>query len=101
MKFITFYMFDAAKGAEIAQIADRVAKTPGQKALAQYVCQGIPFAGIPPGKMVTIVVGEAESNEAIGAVQYPFALAGATVWAVPVLEMPVAGATAEEKKYRK
>ncbi len=101
MKFLTFSMFDASKAAEVAQAADKVAKTPGQKMLAQYVCQGIPFAGVPPSTMVAISVGEAESNEAIAAVHYPLALAGATIWSVPVLEMPVAGAAAEEKKYRK
>ena len=101
MKFITFSMFDAAKAAEIAQASDKVAKTPGRKTVAQYVCQGIPFAGVPPNSMVVIAIGEAESNEAIAAFQYPLALAGATVWAVPVLEMPVAGAAEEEKKYRK
>ncbi len=101
MKFLMFGMFDAAKAAEVAQVADKVAKTPGQKTIAQYVCQGIAFAGVPPNTMVTISVGEAESNEAIAAVQYPLALAGATVWSVPVLEMPVARGAAAEKKYRK
>jgi hypothetical protein len=101
MKFLMFAMFDPAKAAEIAQVADKVAKTPGQKTVAQYVCQGIPFAGVPANKMVTISVGEAESNEAMAAVHYPLELAGATVWSVPVLEMPVAGAAVEEKKYRK
>ena len=101
MKFITFAMFDAAKAVEIAQVADKVANTPGQKTMAQYVFQGIAFPGVPPGKMVSIIVGEAESNEAIAAVHYPLELAGATIWAVPVLELPVAGATVEEKKYRK
>ena len=101
MKFITFAMYDVAKAAEIAQASDKVAKTPGRKTVAQYVCLGIPFAGVPPNSLVVIAVGEAESNEAIAASQYPLALAGATIWAVPVLEMPVAGAAAEEKKYRK
>ncbi len=101
MKFINFVMFDGTKAAEVAQAADKVAKTPGQKMLAQYVCQGIPFAGVPPHMMVTITVGEAENNEAISAVHYPLLLAGASVWAVPVLELPVAGAATEEKKYRK
>lgn len=101
MKFITFAMFDVAKAAEVAQVVDKVAKTPGQKTIAQYICQGIAFAGVPPNKMVTISVAEVESNEAIAASQYPLALAGAILWAVPVLEMPVAGAAAEEKKYRK
>ena len=101
MKFITFNMFDVAKGAEIAQAADKVAKTPGQKILAQYVCEGLAFPGQPPNTIVSIEIGEPESNEALAAAQYPVALAGATVWSVPVLEMPVAGAVAEEKKYRK
>ena len=101
MKFIYFTMFDVAKAAEVAQAADKVAKTPGHKTLAQYVFQGIPFHGVPPNTMVVIAVGEAESNEAIAAQQYPLALAGARVWAVPVLEMPVPGAATEEKKYRK
>ena len=101
MKFITFNMFDVAKAVEIAQAADKVVKTPGQKTLAQYVCLGLAFPGVPPNTMVTITIGEVESNEAMGAVHYPLELAGATVWSVPVLEMPVAGAAAEEKKYRK
>jgi len=101
IKFLIFSMFEAAKGAEVAQASDQVAKTPGQKVLAEYVCEGIPFpATVPPNMMVSISVREAESNEAIAAVMYPLALAGATVWSVPVLEMPVAGATKVEKKYR-
>ena len=101
MKFLMFGMFDAAKAAEVAQAADKVAKTPGRKTIAQYVCQGIAFEGVPPNAMVTISVAEAESNEAIAASQYPLALAGATVWSVPVLEMPVGRGAATEKKYRK
>ena len=101
MKFITFYMFDVAKTAEVAQASDKVAKTPGQKILAQYVCQGIAFSGQPPNTLISISVAEIESNEAMSSTQYPIALAGSTIWSVPVLEMPVAGAAAEEKKYRK
>jgi hypothetical protein len=101
MKFISFSMFDVTKAAEVAQAGDKAAKTPGHKVLAQYICQGIPFAGVPPNMMVVIHIAESESNEAIAASQYPVALAGATTWAVPVLEMPVARAAAIEKKYRK
>jgi len=101
MKFITFNMFDVAKGAEVAQASDKVAKTPGQKILAQYVCEGLAFPGQPPNTIVGIEIGELESNEALAAAQYPVSLAGATVWSVPVLEIPVAGTAAEEKKYRK
>jgi len=94
-------MFDVAKAAEVAQAADKVAKMPGRKLLAQYACLGLAFPGVPPNTMVTIGISEVESNEAMAATLYPLELAGATTWAVPVLEMPVAGAAAEEKKYRK
>jgi len=101
MKFLGFAMFDVSKAAEVAQAGDKAAKTPGHKVLAQYLCQGMPFQGIPPNMVVVVSVGESESNEAIAASQYPIALAGATVWAVPVLEMRVGGGAAAEKKYRK
>jgi hypothetical protein len=101
MKFLEFAMFDVSKAAEVAQAGDKAAKTPGTKILAQYACQGIPFNGVPPNTMVVVQVVEYESNEAIAAGQYPVALAGATSWAVPVLEMRVGGAGTAEKKYRK
>lgn len=101
MKFIAFYMFDVAKAADVAQASDKVAETPGQKILAQYVCQGLAFSGQPPNTMVSISVVETESNEAMASAHYPVALAGATLWSVPVLELPVTGVAAEEKKYRK
>jgi len=101
MKFLSFAMFDVSKAAEVAQAGDKVAKTPGHKVLGQYLCQGIPFEGVPPNTMVVVSVGESESNEVIATAQYPMLLAGATIWAVPVLEMKAGGAAAAEKKYRK
>jgi hypothetical protein len=101
MKFLVFSMFDVAKTAEIAQIADKVAKTPGQKTIAQYVCQGMAFNGQPPNTSLAIAVVEAESNEALAATQYPMGLAGISTWAVPVLEVPVGRVVTAEKKYRK
>jgi hypothetical protein len=101
MKFLMFVMYDVAKTAELAQVADKVAKTPGQKTIAQYACQGIPFAGLPPNTSLAIVVVEAESNEALAATQYPMGLAGISTWAVPVLEIPVGRTATAEKKYRK
>ena len=100
MKFLGFSMYDVAKSAELAQASDKVAKTPGRKALAAYVCEGLAFPGQPPNTMVSISVAEYESNEAMAAAMYPMALAGATVWSVPVLEIPVGSAVTEEKKYR-
>ena len=101
MKIMTFAMFDVDKAAEVAKAGDKVVNTPGRKVLATYACQGIPFPHtVPPHAMVVITLQEAESNEAIGTANYPVALAGASTWSVPVLEMPSAGAADVEKKYR-
>jgi hypothetical protein len=100
MKFIMFTMSDVAKGAEVAQIGDKI-KTPGNKLLGWYVCGGKPFDGVPPNTMVAISIHEFENNEALAAVEYPLALTGATVWAVPVLEVPRGHAAAEVKKLQK
>jgi len=101
MKFLMFAMYDVAKTAELAQVADKVAKTPGQRTIAQYSCQGMAFAGLPPNTALAIAVVEAESNEALAATQYPMGLAGISTWAVPVLEVPVGRTTTAERKYRK
>lgn len=102
MKFLTFVMCDSAKVAELAQASDKVQANPapGSKTLAMYTCMGIPFAGAPPDSTVTVTIVDAESTEAMAANSYPLILAGASVWYVPVLEMPVGGAAQEEKKYR-
>lgn len=101
MRFMDFIVFDDTKTAEVAQAVDKVAKTPGTKLLAQYVCQGIPFSDMPPHTMVGIAVREVETNDALASVHYPLKQAGATVWAVPVLELALTGAAEAEKKYRK
>jgi hypothetical protein len=101
MKFLGFTVYDVAKSTEVAQAADKVAKTPGRKVLAVYTCEGLVFPGQPPNTLVTISVAEYESNEAMAAAMYPVALAGATVWAVPVLEWTAGRGAATEKKYRK
>jgi hypothetical protein len=101
MKFLVFSMFDVAKGAELAQLGDKLAKTPGRKVLASYICMGQPFPGVPANTMVGISIADYESNEAMAAALYPMELAGATTWAVPVLEMPVGRGAPTEKKYRK
>ena len=101
MKFLVFSMYDVVKAAEIAQASDKVAKTPGAKVLAMYTCMGQAFPGVTPNTLVGISVNEYESSEAMAARMYPVALAGASVWAVPVLEMPVGRGAATEKKYRK
>lgn len=102
MKFLTLVMYDVAKSAEIAKASDKLMSNPppGYKLLAQYVCLGRPFDGIPLNAMVTVGIAEAESAEALAAITYPLTLAGATFYRVPVLEMPIGAGAAEEKKYR-
>lgn len=76
MKFLTFSIIDAAKAADIAQVTDKIAKTPGRKVLAQYICMGMAFAGLPPNTLVGVTVVDYESSEAMAAAQYPMSLAG-------------------------
>lgn len=103
MKFLSFGMFDVAKGVDVSQATDKfwASRPPGVKMLADYVCEGLPFPGALPNTMVGISIIEAESNEALAALSYPLMLAGASVWNVPVLEMPEAGAAEVEKKARR
>ena len=101
MKFLSFSVVDVAKIPDLMQALDKVADTPGSKVLARYTCMGLAFPGVPPNTVVGVSIMEYESSEAMAARLYPGMLAGATVWAVPVLEMPVTGAAEVEKKYRK
>ena len=102
MKFLQFVAMDMAKAGEVAKVSDKVwaSPPPGAKMLADYVCLGIAYPGAPPDTAVGIAVIEAESAETLIAVSYPIALAGASLWNVPVIEMPVAGVSEVEKKYR-
>ena len=102
MKFLNFAMYDVAKAAEVAQAADKaMASAPsGFKVLADYVCEGLAFPGVPANTIVGFRIVEAESNEAIAAAAYPIVLAGATLWYVPILEMPTGGTAEVEKKYK-
>ena len=102
MKFLSFAMFDVAKAGELAKVSDKVwaSAPPGIKILSAYVCQGMAFAGVPPNALVSIDIIEAESNEALAAVNYPLALAGASIWNVPVMELPMGGAAEIEKKMK-
>ena len=100
MKFLMFTLFDVAKTVDVAQAADKVSKTPGQKTIAQYVCQGMPFSGLAPNTTLAVAIVDAEGNEALAATQYPLSLAGASTWAVPVLEVPLGRVATAEKKYK-
>ncbi len=108
MKFLVFAVFDVAKAAEMSAASDKFQANPpeGIKTLFMYTCQGIPFPqglpdNVPPTSLVTISVQEADSNEAVSAGMYPFMLAGAQMWAVPVLELPVGAVSEQEKKLRR
>ena len=102
MKFIRFVVMDSDKAAEVSKVSDKsmASPPPGYKVHAIYACQGIAYPGVPPNSIVAISVHEAESNESLSTTSYPLALAGATVWDVPVLEVAVTGATEVEKKLR-
>jgi hypothetical protein len=102
VKFVRFVAMDSDKVAAVAQASDKVWATPpsGVKMLSNYACLGIAFPNQSPNTIVTIGIMEAESPEALTAVSYPLALAGGAVWSVPILDVPVAGATEIEKKAR-
>jgi len=100
MKFLTFAMYDVDKTADVAAASDKTAGTPGVEIMGGYVCMGIPFPGFPENTLLTISVVDVESSEAMAAAAYPVALAGATVWHVPVMEIPAGTSAEAEKKYR-
>jgi len=102
MKFLQFAAMDLAKAGEVAKASDKVWASPptGIKSVADYVCLGIAYPGQPANTAVSVGVIEAESAEALTATSYQMGLAGATVWNVPVLEIPVAGVSEVEKKLR-
>jgi hypothetical protein len=101
MKFITFVVYDVAKFAEVAKASDKNSKMSGQKLLAMYGCMGKAFDGQPPNTILAISIRETESAEALGSALLNLSFAGATAWAVPVMEMPIGSAEAEVKKYTK
>jgi len=102
MKFLQFVAMDMAKAGEVAKVSDKVWASPprGIKPVADYVCLGIAYPGQSANTVISVSVVEAESVEALTATSYPVGLAGASVWNVPVMEMPVAGAAEVEKKAR-
>ena len=70
MKVALFVMWDMSKTADVAKVADQTQKTPGRKALANYLFQGKAFDGIPPNTVVTMSISEFENSQALTAVQY-------------------------------
>jgi len=102
MKFLNLNLFDVAKAVEVAQASDKVWTSPpaGAKILSSYVTLSPVFPNQPPNTMVGFSITEAENAEAMAAVHYPMMIAGATIYAIPILELPLVGAIDVEKKYK-
>ena len=102
MKFLRFSMMDVADIPKVAQASDKVMANPptGFKMLSNNACMGIAFPGQPANTLVAVATVEAESADVLAAASYPLTIAGASVWVVPVLDVPVAGSTEVEKKMR-
>ena len=102
MKFLNLNLFDVAKAAEVSQASDKLWASPpaGAKILASYVTLSPVFPNQPPNTMVGIYITETENAEAMAAVNYPMMLAGVTIYAIPILELPLVGAAEVEKKYK-
>ena len=102
MRFLRFSMMDTANIPQVSQASDKAMANPppGFKVLSIDACLSIAFPGQPENTIVSVAIVEAESAEALAATAYPITLAGATVWNVPVMEVPVTGAAEAEKKVR-
>ena len=107
MKILLFTMYDPNKAAELAKVSDQFQANPpeGQETLAMYTCQGIPFPqvlpdSVPHNAMVSISIHDVESNEALGAMTYPFIIAGAATWSVPILELVTGDVAKQEEQLR-
>jgi hypothetical protein len=91
----------------MSQLPDKFNANPpkGWKHIVMYTCQANPFPqGLPenvsPTSMVSISIQEVDSNEALSAGMYPFILAEAVMWAVPVLELNIGKVAVQDKKLR-
>jgi hypothetical protein len=102
MKFLRFTMAKVADISKLTQASDKTMASPpqGYKVLSVDACMGLAFPGQPEDTIVSIATIEADSAEVLAATGYPLMLAGATVWTVPVMEMPVAKTAEVEKKLR-
>ena len=108
MKILLFTMYDPSKVAELAKVSDQFQANPpeGEKTLAMYTCQGIPFPqGLPNNvshnAMVSVSIHEVENNDALGATIYPFVIAGAATWAVPIMELVTGDVAKQEEQLRR
>lgn len=100
MKHLVIAVFDPAKASEMAALSDKTSSIPGINILAAYACLGTPFPGVPPNNMVTFSICDDETAEAIAAALYPMMQAGATIYRVPIMELPAGGTAETEKKLR-
>ena len=66
-----------------------------------YMCVGNPFPGpIPPNSMVGITIAEVENENALAAVSYALALAGMSIYRIPIMEMKPGQSAATEKRLK-
>ncbi len=102
MRFLTFFMYEASKTAEMAALGDKVnSKLPkGAKVLSSYLCLSPPFP-VPPNTLVSFSIAEVDNVEAMATTSYPLLLAGATICRVPIMEIQPKTAVKTEKKYRR
>jgi hypothetical protein len=107
LKFLVFTMYEPRRAVELAKVSDQFQDDPpeGYKTIAMYTCQGIPFPqglpeGVSPDTMVSVSIHETETNEALSAGMYPFILAGAAQWAIPILELDAGNVATQEKRLR-
>jgi len=101
MKFALLSLTPRDKLIDVTQAADKVWSSPpaGLKPFAHYAFLGIPFPGyFDPNMTPAMVLVEAESGEAIMAAIFPVAMAGCTMWCVPLAELPLAGIAEVPKK---
>jgi len=105
MKYLVFVLVeDMAQATEVSKASDKLWANPppGAKMAAAYVCLGNPFPAVLPPKLgaVSIAVMEADSHEALMMSCTPALNAGAMIYSVPVLDMPVTGAAELTEKIK-
>jgi hypothetical protein len=102
MKLMVSTLMEVSKVPAVSKASDKIWANPpaGVKVLAGYTCQGLAFPDMPTNTILSIRLVEAESNEDVAAIIYPLAVAGATVWSTPILDLPQGGVVDMEKKYR-
>jgi len=101
MKFLNFTVFDVHKSTDIAAVNDKfqAAPTEGYKVLHEFACMSPPFP-VPPNSIVGVSITEVKTTDAMLSHHYQLLLAGATIYRVPIMEVPLASSIDVERKGR-